>query len=341
VKRTEFEYELPEELIAQRPVQARDRSRLMVIDRASGDVLHQRFHDLPDLVEPEDLCVLNNTRVFPARLYGTKENTGGRFEVFLVRQIESVDWEALIRPGRRARAGTRLVFRPGEFEAEILGDAPGGRRRVRFRFRGDFWRWIDQLGRVPLPPYIHRDEGEPLDQDRERYQTVYATKVGSIAAPTAGLHFTEPLLNRLNYCEITLHVGYGTFKPILVDDIEDHLMEEEFYSLSAEAVTQMQSCRDSGHRVIAVGTTTTRALEHVYARHGEIVESSGWTDLFIHPGYQFKVLGGLVTNFHLPGSTLLLLVSAFAGTDLIREAYREAVKRRYRFYSYGDAMLIR
>lgn len=340
MKLNEFDYELPERLIAQHPAARRDDSWLMVLDRASGSIQHSRFRDLPRFLSSKDLLVLNNTRVFPARLLGRKHPTGARVEFLLLRQIDNRIWEVLLKPTRRVRPGTRVVFEAGGLEAIVLRGEDPLKRRVRFAFEGSFQEWLERLGQVPLPPYIRRPGGRPLPEDRERYQTVYAEVTGSIAAPTAGLHFTPAMLRRIPHAEITHHVGYGTFKPIQTEELEEHLMEPEYYEIGEAAASNIQAHLESGGRIIAVGTTTTRALESVFARHGAVVPERDWTNLYIHPGYRFGVVGGLITNLHLPRSTLLLLVSAFAGVELIRTAYEQAVRWRYRFYSYGDAMLV-
>jgi S-adenosylmethionine:tRNA ribosyltransferase-isomerase len=333
-----FDYQLPEELIAQHPSPLRDQSRLMVVCRKSGNLRHEFFRDLPRILGEDDLVVLNNTRVFPARLYGKRPERQGWIEVLLVKRVEGLLWEALVKPGRRAPSGTRLVFQPGLLEAEVTA-VNEMTRTLRFTCHRNFWDAVESFGRVPLPPYIRRPENEDAPEDRERYQTVVARVRGSVAAPTAGLHFTPRILEQINHREITLHVGYGTFKPIKASRVEDHQMEPEYYEIDEETASSIRRQQGRG-RVIAVGTTVTRTLEHVHATRGSIVPGSGWTNLYIYPGFQFRVIDGLVTNFHLPKSTLLLLVSAFAGADLIRKAYSEAIERGYRFYSYGDAMLI-
>ena len=367
---SEFDYELPERLIAQEPAQRRDMSRLMVVDRATGALIDSVFAKLPDHFNPGDLLVLNNTRVFPARLIGRRIRKtvrgetvlGGRVEVFLVSRIEPLVWEALVKPGKSLLPGARVEFARGKLTAEVIEWRDFGRRVVRFEAEGDFDEIIDRIGRTPLPPYIKRDEGDRLDA--ERYQTVFARERGAVAAPTAGLHFTPELLDRLRargieIAEVTLHVGYGTFQPVRVDRVEDHRVEPEVYSISDEAGALINRALSEERRVIAVGTTTTRALESAAARWG--MGDGGWelvctehslaqpltpnpqpltTDLFIYPGFEFKVISGLVTNFHLPRSSLLMLVSAFAGRGLILKAYRHAIEKEYRFYSYGDAMLI-
>lgn len=334
---SDFDYLLPSELIAQHPSQHRDDCRLMVVDRCSRSLQHSRFRDLPSFLSPEDLVVLNNTRVIPARLHASRKGRQEKIEVFLLRRVEGNVWEALIKPGRKARPGVCLVFEPGRFEARVVEDSPTAVRRLEFKYSGEFRDWINQLGETPLPPYISRS---PQPEDRQDYQTVFARVDGSVAAPTAGLHFTEVLIRQLRSCEITLHVGYGTFKPITEDQVEGHRMDQEYYEIGQKAAARIQDQLGQNNRLVTVGTTSTRALEHVFAEHQGVVPGQGWTDLFIYPGFSFGVTGALITNFHLPRSTLLLLVSAFAGKELIQECYREAVQQKYRFYSYGDAMLI-
>jgi S-adenosylmethionine:tRNA ribosyltransferase-isomerase len=314
----------------------------MVVRRHDGHIAHTLFRDLPRFVDVDDLLVLNDSRVFPARLFATREGKPGLIEVLLLREVGDRIWEALVRPGKHARPGTRLVFEPG-FEAEAVETPPDGQmtRRLRFHFTGEFHEKLDRLGRMPLPPYITRlPREEESREDRERYQTVFATAAGSVAAPTAGLHFTSSLLKSLRYVTLTLHVGYGTFQPVKAERVTEHRMHAEFFHLSREAAAEIRSQTTRGKRVITVGTTTTRVLEHLHREKGEVVPGEGWTSIFIYPGFDFRVIGGLITNFHLPKSTLLLLVSAFAGKDLIAHCYSEAIRERYRFYSYGDAMLI-
>ena len=336
LKLDDFDYELPRRLIAQRPHSPRDGSRLMVLRREAGTWEHARFADLPDLVSERDLLVLNDSRVLPARLAAVKE-TGGQVEVLLLDALESQVWRALLKPGRRARAGDLLTVDPELLSIRVLDDPGSAVRRVRLEPAGDIQEVLERVGRTPLPPYIRR---EVDSRDREAYQTVYADRPGSAAAPTAGLHFTQALLSRLNHCKITLHVGYGTFQPVVADRVEDHRMHSEYYEVPAEAARTIRRHRRAGGRIIAVGTTSTRVLEQVHHRHGDVVEDRGWTDLFIKPGFEFGVVDGLITNFHLPRTSLLLLVAAFAGRRLWAESYREAVARSYRFYSYGDAMFI-
>jgi S-adenosylmethionine:tRNA ribosyltransferase-isomerase len=366
---SDFDYDLPERLIAQEPAAKRDSSRLLVLERASGALKDATFADLPEFLNPGDLLVLNNTRVFPARLIGRRLRTtprgdtvpGGRVEIFLVARIEPLVWETLVKPGRSLLPGARVEFARGKLTAEVLEWRDFGRRIVRFEAQGDFDDIIDRVGRTPLPPYIKRDEEDRLDADR--YQTVFARERGAVAAPTAGLHFTPQLLDRMRACgveitEITLHVGYGTFQPVRVEAVEEHRVEPEAYSIGEAAAASINRALIEGRRVIAVGTTTTRALESA-ARQGSGVGGQGLggdpntasqlltpnprlltTDLFIYPGFEFKVISGLVTNFHLPRSSLLMLVSAFTDREVMLEAYRHAVEHEYRFYSYGDAMLI-
>ena len=336
MKIADFDYHLPPELIAQYPCEERDQSRLMVVDRVSQSLEHHRFRDLPRFLSSRDLLVLNNTRVIPARLSAYREGRQEKIEVLLLSSLEGDVWEALIKPGKKARPGVRLVFQSGEFEAQVLGASDSAVRRLRFEYSGNFWEWIERLGQTPLPPYISR---QSTTDDRKRYQTVFASVSGSVAAPTAGLHLTRELLEETSHCKITLHVGYGTFKPVSVESVEEHQMGSEYYEIGSEAATRIAEIPSNG-RVIAVGTTTTRALEHVFSKHQQIAPDRGWTDLFISPGFNFRVIRGLITNFHLPRSTLLLLVSAFAGKELVQKCYREAIARGYRFYSYGDAMLI-
>ncbi|GAB4250536.1 MAG: tRNA preQ1(34) S-adenosylmethionine ribosyltransferase-isomerase QueA [Acidobacteriota bacterium] len=333
----EFDFELPDELIAQEPVEPRDHSRLMVVDRSSGSITHHRFFELPELLPPRSLLVLNDTRVFPARLIG-RTDTGARVEILLLRGTEdALLWEALARPARRCRPGRRIIV-SDELRLTVQERATeAGKVTVRFDPVADLWACLEKHGHVPLPPYIRRPD---RPTDRVRYQTVFARERGSVAAPTAGLHFTQELLARLDHCTITLHVGYGTFQPIRVRRVEEHRMEAEFFEIQPGTAERLNRHRQSGGGLVAVGTTTTRALESAADPEGRIVPQVAWTELFIYPGYRFRAVDHLITNFHLPGSTLILLVAAFAGTDLIREAYRVAIAERYRFYSYGDAMLV-
>jgi S-adenosylmethionine:tRNA ribosyltransferase-isomerase len=342
-----FDFELPPELIAQTPAVERSASRLMVVDRATGRIEHAHARDLPSWLRAGDVLALNNTRVIPARLLGHRVPSGGRVECFLLRRIEGSRWDALVHPGQKLRPGSRMRFDAAgvTLDAEVVGRSSFGRRQVRL-WRdddGSVDQAIDAVGQVPLPPYIKRD---PTPADRERYQTVYASVRGSVAAPTAGLHLTEEILGSLaaqgvERTEITLHVGYGTFQPIRTAVVEEHTIDPEPYDIEPSAAASINSALDDRRRIVAVGTTTTRTLEAVARAHdGRIVAGSGMASLFIYPGFDFRVVGALLTNFHLPKSSLLLLVAALAGRELILEAYREAVERQYRFYSYGDAMLI-
>ncbi|HKP86364.1 MAG TPA: tRNA preQ1(34) S-adenosylmethionine ribosyltransferase-isomerase QueA [Blastocatellia bacterium] len=352
---SDFDYELPERLIAQEPAARRERSRLLVVDRAKAAFADSIFERLPQYLRSGDVLVLNNTRVFPARLIGRRLRVtprgetilGGRVEVFLVSQLEPMVWEALVRPGKSLLPGARVEFARGKLAAEVIHWREFGRRIIRFESEGDFDEIVDRIGRTPLPPYIKRDEEDRLDA--ERYQTVYARERGAVAAPTAGLHFTRELLDQarergVEIVEITLHVGYGTFQPVRVERVEDHHVEPERYSIGEEAARAINRALDEGRRVIAVGTTTTRALESAAraATQHRVAASprAAVTDLFIYPGFEFRVISGMVTNFHLPQSSLLMLVSAFAGRELVLEAYHHAVANEYHFYSYGDAMLI-
>jgi S-adenosylmethionine:tRNA ribosyltransferase-isomerase len=341
IKKADFHYELPTELIAQHPLDQRDQSRLLVLDGCSGQIQHQVFSDLPQFLQPGDCLVVNNTRVIPARLLGQRRDSGTPVEFLLLKRLSATDWEVIVRPGRRLRPGHQVTFIAGVLEAEVLEVLDNGNRVVRFQYEGVFESVLDQAGTMPLPPYIH----EKL-VDRERYQTVYAKLDGSAAAPTAGLHFTPELLATLRaggiqVAELTLHVGLGTFRPVKADNILDHLMHAEYYDLPQETVDAIDQAKSSGHRVIAVGTTSNRVLEAVAtANAGKLVPGNGWTDIFIYPGYTFKIVDGLITNFHLPESTLLMLVSAMAGREHILRAYESAITQRYRFFSFGDAMFI-
>ncbi len=336
----DFYYDLPEELIAQDPLEKRSNSRLMVLDKKSGDVTHRHFYDIKDYLMPGDCLVINNTRVIPARLIGEREETGGKVELLLLKRKSDDVWETLVKPGKKARIGSRLSFGDGLLKAEVIDIVEEGNRLVRFEYQGIFEEILDQLGQMPLPPYITHQL-----QDKNRYQTVYAKYDGSAAAPTAGLHFTKELLQEIkemgvSIAEVTLHVGLGTFRPVKVENVLEHHMHSEFFQISQEAADLINETKKSGHRVIAVGTTSTRTLESAADENGFLREKSGWTEIFIYPGYEFKVIDGLITNFHLPESTLVMLVSALAGRDHIMEAYRQAVEQKYRFFSFGDAMLI-
>lgn len=341
---SDFDYDLPEELIAQQPLAQRDASRMLVVNRADGTFRNDGFVSLPEHLRPGDCLVLNNTKVFPARLVGQRVPSGGSIEVLLLQEEDPDVWEVLARPARRLRVGARISFGPGKLEAIVTAANEDGTRVINFEPQGGLWRFIDELGQPPLPPYIKRHEA-PTPNDRERYQTVYAQEKGSIAAPTAGLHFTQAILDQLKQrgvrvANITLHVGYGTFEPVRVDDISKHRVLAEAFSIDSEAAELINSSRASGGRVVAVGTTTTRALESASSQSGELGRSVTTTDLTITPGHKFKIVDALLTNFHLPRSSLLLLVSAFAGRELVLNAYRHAVRDGYRFYSYGDCMLI-
>jgi S-adenosylmethionine:tRNA ribosyltransferase-isomerase len=336
-----FDFELPEELIAQTPLLNRDSSRLMVLDKKTGEIRHETFRNILSYLRKGDCLVLNDTRVMPARLYGEKENTGANIEVLLLKQLEGDRWETLVKPAKRVKVGTKITFGDGRLKATCVDTLEHGGRVLEFSYQGIFYEVLEQLGEMPLPPYIK----EKLD-DPERYQTVYAREAGSAAAPTAGLHFTEQLLDDIrakgvHIAFITLHVGLGTFRPVNVENIEEHDMHAEFYQMTEKTARLLNEVRQQGGRIIAVGTTSTRTLETIASKHnGTFAAESGWTDIFIYPGYEFKAIDGLVTNFHLPKSTLIMLVSALAGRENILRAYNVAVKERYRFFSFGDAMLI-
>lgn len=337
----DYDYDLPEELIAQDPLEDRSSSRLMVLDRQTGDVEHRHFTDILEYLHPGDCLVINNTKVIPARLFGVKEDTQAKIEVLLLKRKENDIWETLVKPGKKAKPGTKLVFGDGLLTAEVVDVVEEGNRLIQFHYDGIFEEILDQLGQMPLPPYITHQL-----KDKNRYQTVYAKYDGSAAAPTAGLHFTKELLQKVkdmgvDIAEVTLHVGLGTFRPVKVENVLDHHMHSEFYMVSQEAADKINRAKESGHRVIAVGTTSTRTLEAAADENGRLHETSGWTEIFIYPGYQFKVIDALITNFHLPQSTLVMLVSALAGREHVLHAYEIAVKERYRFFSFCDAMLIK
>jgi len=335
-----FDYKLPEELIAQDPILDRSSSRLLILDRQTGGIRHRIFREVTGELKQGDCLVINNTKVIPARLFGVKADTGAAIEILLLRRHEDDVWEALAKPGKKARPGAELLFGDGLLKGTVTEVAEDGNRKIRFSYQGIFEEILDQLGQMPLPPYItHHLE------DKTRYQTVYARYDGSAAAPTAGLHFTRELLvaireQGVDIAEVTLHVGLGTFRPVKVDTVEDHHMHSEFYTVDREAAEKINRAKQSGGRVIAVGTTSCRTLESVASEDGRMKEGSGWTDIFIYPGYPFKIVDALITNFHLPKSTLMMLVSALADRDHIMAAYEEAVKEQYRFFSFGDAMLI-
>lgn len=338
----DFDFDLPEELIAQTPLKDRASSRLLVVNKETGDTEDKHFHDILDELQPGDALVMNNTRVLPARLYGEKPETGGHLEVLLLTNTEGDTWETLIKPAKRAKVGTEIQFGDGRLKAVVKEELEHGGRIIEFKYDGIFLEILESLGEMPLPPYIK----ERLD-DPDRYQTVYAEENGSAAAPTAGLHFTKELLEEIkakgvHLVYLTLHVGLGTFRPVSVDNIEEHHMHSEFYRLTEEAAKQLNEVRQASGRIVAVGTTSIRTLETIGTKfNGEIQADSGWTDIFITPGYQFKVVEAFSTNFHLPKSTLVMLVSAFAGKDLTLAAYQHAIEEKYRFFSFGDAMFIK
>ena len=338
----DFDFDLPEELIAQTPLEKRDASRLLVVDKETGAFSDQHFDQIIDQLQPGDALVMNNTRVLPARLYGIKPETGGHVELLLLKNIQGDDWEVLAKPAKRLRVGAQISFGDGRLTATVVEELDHGGRIVRFGYEGIFLEVLESLGEMPLPPYIH----EKL-ADRERYQTVYAKENGSAAAPTAGLHFTEELLEQISakgvkLVYLTLHVGLGTFRPVSVDSLDDHEMHSEFYSLSEEAAQILRQVKAKGGRVIAVGTTSIRTLETIGSKfQGQIQADSGWTNIFIKPGYDWKIVDAFSTNFHLPKSTLVMLVSAFAGRSLTLKAYEHAIAERYRFFSFGDAMFIK
>lgn len=336
----DFYYELPEQLIAQNPLERRDMSRLLVLDKSTGSLSHKHFHDLADYLNPGDCLVVNNTRVLPARLFGVKEGSGGKIEFVLLKRLSDDSWEVLLKPGRKAQPKSRFVFGEGLLKAEILEVVEGGNRIVRFEYDGVFEELLDKVGVMPLPPYI-----KATLKDKERYQTVYSKINGSAAAPTAGLHFTRELFKALEekgvkVAEVTLHVGLGTFRPVKVENITEHVMHSEAYSISQEACDSINRTRAEGHRVFAVGTTSVRVLETASDEEGKVSPGMGETAIFIYPGYRFKAVDALITNFHLPESTLLMLVSAFAGKEHVLNAYKQAIDAEYRFFSFGDAMLL-
>lgn len=336
----EFDYDLPESLIAQTPLKDRDQSRLLVLGRNSGNIEHKYFKDVINYLETGDTLVLNDTRVMPARLFGLKEETGAKVEMLMLTRIENNDWEVLLKPAKRIKVGNKLSFGEGKIIAECIEELDQGGRIMRLHYEGILEERLNELGEMPLPPYIK----ERLD-DPDRYQTVYAKESGSAAAPTAGLHFTDELLDEIrakgiNIAFITLHVGLGTFRPVSVEDINDHEMHSEYYQMTQETANLLNQTKKEGHRIISVGTTSTRTLETIRRDYNEFVAVSGWTDIFIYPGFTYKAIDGLITNFHLPKSTLVMLVSAFSSRENILNAYKEAVKLEYRFFSFGDAMLI-
>lgn len=336
----DFYYDLPQELIAQDPLEDRSSSRLMVLDKITGEVEHRHFKDITEYLRPGDCLVINNTKVIPARLYGVKEGTEAKIEILLLKRKENDIWETLVKPGKKCKIGTKIVFGEGILTGEVVDIVEEGNRLIQFHYEGIFEEILDRLGQMPLPPYITHQL-----QDKNRYQTVYAKYDGSAAAPTAGLHFTPELLQQVRdmgveIAEVTLHVGLGTFRPVKTENILEHHMHSEFYTVTQEAADKINTARKNGGKIIAVGTTSTRTLESVGTEDGTVKAGSGWTQIFIYPGYQFKVIDSLITNFHLPESTLIMLVSALAGREPILAAYEEAVRERYRFFSFGDAMLI-
>ena len=340
MKVSEFNYNLPEDLIAQVPLERRDTSRLLILDRKKQTVEHKKFKDIIDYLEPGDCLVRNNTKVIPARIYGKKE-TGANVEFLLLNNIEGDVWESIVRPGNKLHIGTKVIFGDGILKAEILEIMSGGTRKVKFYYNGIFNQILDKVGLMPLPPYIHEEL-----KDKDRYQTVYAKYNGSAAAPTAGLHFTPELLRKIEekgikIANVTLHVGIGTFRPVKEDEVEKHDMHSEHYYIKQEDVDIINKAKEQGKRIISVGTTSCRVLETVADNNGILKEAEGDTQIFIYPGYKFKCIDGLITNFHLPQSTLLMLVSALAGKDFVMQAYEEAVKEKYRFFSFGDAMFIK
>lgn len=339
MKVEDFDFDLPKDLIAQTPIKDRDTSRLLVLNKDNGDIKHKHFYDILDYMEKGDTLVLNDTKVLPARLYGVKEETNAAIEILMLKDNGEDVWECLVKPAKRVKEGTVIKF-SDKLKAKCTGVYENGIRHFKFIYNGIFYEILDELGEMPLPPYIH----EKL-KEKDRYQTVYAKNIGSSAAPTAGLHFTKELLTKIknkgiNIVYITLHVGLGTFRPVTVSNVNDHKMHSEFYIMSKETADILNETKKSNHKIISVGTTSTRTLETIVSLYGEFKETSGFTDIFIYPGYEFKAIDALITNFHLPKSTLVMLVSALAGKDNIMKAYKEAIKEKYRFFSFGDAMLI-
>lgn len=340
MKTSDFNYYLPEELIAQSPVEPRDSSRLMILGRQCGEIKHRHFYDIIDFLNPGDLLVVNNSRVLPARLYGNRVDTGANIELLLLEQKGNNQWETLVKPGKKAKVGTTILFGNGKLIGTIQEVKDDGNRIIQFECKGNIYSVLDEIGQMPLPPYIHEEL-----HDKERYQTVYSKDIGSAAAPTAGLHFTKELLHKIkdkgiDIAEVTLHVGLGTFRPVKVEDINQHKMHSEHYMMTQETADKIIKTKQNGGRVFAVGTTSCRTLESIATFQKEIKACDGYTDIFIYPGYQFKVIDGLITNFHLPESTLIMLVSAFCGYENTMHAYKVAVEEKYRFFSFGDAMLI-
>lgn len=341
MKTDDFDFELPEELIAQTPIVKRDSSRLMVVDKQTGELSHHVFSDIVDLLSSGDVLVLNDTKVMPARLFGVKEDTLAHIEVLLLKNIKDDIWSCLVRPGKRVKEGTVISFGDGLLKAKCISVKEDGIREFQFIYDGIFYELLDKLGTMPLPPYIK----EKLE-DKDRYQTVYAKNIGSAAAPTAGLHFTKELLENIKnkgvkICYVTLHVGLGTFRPVTVEDVTNHKMHSEYYEMDEEVANTLNKAKEEGRKIISVGTTSVRVLETVMNKYNKFCKCNGWTDIFIYPGYKFKAVDNLITNFHLPKSTLIMLVSALASKDIILNAYEEAVKEKYRFFSFGDSMFIK
>ena len=341
MKTDDFDFYLPEELIAQHPLEKRDSSRMLVLDRKTGEIEHKHFKDIIDYLDDNDVLVLNDTKVLPARLIGEKEETKAHIEVLLLKKESGDIWECLVKPAKRVKLGTIITFGNGLLKAKCTKIGEDGIRHVEFIYEGIFYEILDKLGTMPLPPYIR----EKLE-DKDRYQTVYTKNLGSAAAPTAGLHFTKELLEKIKkknikVCYITLHVGLGTFRPVAVEDVTKHKMHSEYYSMTKEVADTLNTAKKEGKRIIAVGTTTTRTLETIMTKYNEFTSCSGWTNIFIYPGFKFKAIDGLITNFHLPKSTLIMLVSAFSSKKIILNAYKEAVSKQYRFFSFGDSMFIK
>ncbi len=341
VKTEDFNYDLPEALIAQTPLAKRDESKLMILDRKTGEIKHEVFHNIIEYLNADDVLVLNDTKVMPARIIGEKTDTKAVIELLLLKNLESDTWEVLAKPAKRIKIGTTISFGNGLLKAKCIGLGEEGIREVTFTYEGIFYEILDKLGSMPLPPYI-----KAKLEDKDRYQTVYAKNIGSAAAPTAGLHFTKELLKKIEdkgikICYVTLHVGLGTFRPVNVEDVKTHKMHSEFYQMSQEVADILNQAKSEGKRIISVGTTSTRTLETIMTKYGKFLAVSGWTDIFIYPGYEFKAIDAQITNFHLPKSTLIMLVSAFATKEIILNAYGEAIKNNYRFFSFGDSMLIK
>lgn len=341
LKTSDFYYDLPEELIAQSPLEDRTNSRLMILDKQNGSITHKHFYDIVDYIDSGDCIVINDTKVLPARLYGVKKDTNALIEFLLLKRIDDKRWETLVKPGKKAKVDTEIIFKEGLLEGRITEILDTGNRIIEFKYDGIFEEILNELGEMPLPPYIH----EKLE-DKDRYQTVYAKNVGSSAAPTAGLHFTNEIIEKLKnkgviIAKLTLHVGLGTFRPVKAEYISEHVMHSEYYELSEEEAEKINAAKLAGKKIIAVGTTSTRTLETISDEKGYVKASNGWTDIFIYPGYKFKIVDGLITNFHLPESTLIMLVSTLAGKEHTMNAYKEAVIEKYRFFSFGDAMLIK